>query len=82
MQCAICNRESALGDYCAFHEKAHGNLVTGYEQWKNALDISWKEYLREIAKNPLAGEWAKEVTQHLLSCGEQPNVQEHEEKRF
>jgi len=81
MQCAICNGESKLGDYCVFHAKAHRNLVANYERWKKALDISWKEYLREIAQNPLAGEWAKEVTQHLLSCGEQTNVQKREEKR-
>jgi hypothetical protein len=30
------------------------------------LGISWKEYLSEIAKNPLTGEWAKEVAEHLV----------------
>jgi hypothetical protein len=37
-----------------------------YEAWKKALGISWKEYLNEIVKNPLTGEWAKEVAQHLI----------------
>jgi hypothetical protein len=40
--------------------------VEKYEAWKKALDISWKEYLNEIVKNSLTGEWAKEVAQHLL----------------
>jgi hypothetical protein len=78
----MCKRESRFGDYCAFHAKAHRNLVANYEQWKKALDISWKEYLREIAQNSFTGEWAKEVAQHLLLRGERPNVQEREEKRF
>jgi hypothetical protein len=47
--------------------KAHKNITVRYEQWKAALNISWKEYLSEIAKNPLAGEWVKEVAQHLIS---------------
>jgi hypothetical protein len=30
------------------------------------MDISWKEYLNEIVKNPYAGSWAKEVAGQLL----------------
>lgn len=30
-----------------------------------ALKSSWKEYLREIAKNPLTGKWAREVAEQL-----------------
>lgn len=30
------------------------------------MSVSWKEYLSEIAKNPLTGEWAKEVALYLL----------------
>jgi len=37
-----------------------------YEVWKNALDISWKEYLREVAKNAYTGSWVKEVAEQLM----------------
>jgi hypothetical protein len=36
-----------------------------YSEWSKALEITWKEYLSRIAENPLTGEWAKEVAQHL-----------------
>jgi hypothetical protein len=41
-----------------------------YELWKKALEISWKEYLSEIVKNPLTGEWAKEAAEYLSKSGE------------
>jgi hypothetical protein len=43
--------------------------VKKYEVWKKALDITWKEYLSEIVKNPFTGEWAKEVAEHLIKSG-------------
>jgi hypothetical protein len=45
-----------------------------YDRWRKATDISWKEYLSEIAKNPLAGEWAREVAQYLIGMENQKNV--------
>jgi hypothetical protein len=44
--------------------------VKKYDVWKKALDISWKEYLSEIVKNPFTGEWAKEVAEYLNKSGE------------
>jgi hypothetical protein len=40
-------------------------VIQKYETWKQAMDISWKEYLNEIAENPYTGSWAKEVARHL-----------------
>jgi hypothetical protein len=54
--------------------KAHESIVKKYDLWKKALEISWKEYLSEIAKNPLTGEWAREVAEHLIKAGENQNV--------
>jgi hypothetical protein len=54
--------------------KAYESIVRKYELWRKALEISWKEYLSEIAKNPLTGEWAKEVAEHLSKSGEKQNV--------
>ena len=70
MQCAICNKEALKDNYCELHAKAYESIIRKYEAWKKALEISWKEYLSEIVKNPLTGEWAKEVAEHLLKSGE------------
>ena len=65
MKCRICNRE-AVEKYCELHEKAYKNIVQKYDDWKRAMDISWKEYLNEIAKNPYTGSSAKEVAEQLM----------------
>jgi hypothetical protein len=31
------------------------------------LGVEWKVYLKEIARNPFTGAWAKEVAESLLS---------------
>jgi len=59
------------------HKKACENIVRSYEQWRKALEVSWKEYLSQIANNPLTGEWTKEVVQHLLKSGEQAIVKDY-----
>ncbi|MEM1564680.1 MAG: hypothetical protein QW734_00185 [Candidatus Bathyarchaeia archaeon] len=72
MKCSICQREALHNGFCELHAKAYENIVKKYEFWKKALNISWKEYLREVAKNPFTGEWAKEVAEHLIkTSGEQ-----------
>jgi len=75
LKCIICGKKSHAGKYCRSHKKACENIVRSYEQWRKALEISWKEYLSQIANNPLTGEWTKEVVQHLLKGGEQANVE-------
>ncbi|PMB74862.1 hypothetical protein C0195_00600 [Candidatus Bathyarchaeota archaeon] len=70
MKCKICNKEASQNGYCQLHARAYELIAKKYEKWKKALEISWKEYLSEIAKNPLTGEWAKEMAEHLLKSGE------------
>lgn len=65
MKCRICNKE-AVEKYCELHEKAYRNIAQKYDDWKRATNISWKEYLNEIAKNPYTGTWAKEVAEQLM----------------
>ena len=67
LKCKICGKEAANEDYCVLHEKAYRNLMERFETWKKALGVSWKDYLREIVKNPFTGTKAKEVAENLLS---------------
>jgi hypothetical protein len=69
MKCRICNRE-AVEKYCELHERAYRSIVQKYDDWKRAIDISWKEYLNEILKNPYTGSWAKEVAERLMKDGD------------
>ncbi len=65
MKCKVCEKK-AISVYCKFHEGAYKNLVKGYEEWKLALDLSWKEYLNEVISNEYGGLWVKEVAERLL----------------
>jgi len=66
MSCPICG-EVSIGKegFCVDHESAHKNLLTAFDDWKKALDITWENYLERISKNDNAGIWAKEVAEHL-----------------
>ena len=70
MKCKICSKE-AISEYCELHEKAYESLVKTYDDWKEALEISWKEYLKEVVRNQYSGVWAKEVAQYLLEKGDE-----------
>jgi hypothetical protein len=63
--CMICGRKAVQKGYCNLHAKAFDNILSKYECWRKALDLAWKEYLREIAENSLTGEWARQVAEHL-----------------
>ena len=67
LKCKVCDREAGEKDFCPLHLKAFENIVEKYDFWRNALKISWKEYLSEIEQNPLTGEWAKEVANCLVN---------------
>jgi len=69
VKCKICSKE-AISEYCELHEKAYESLVKTYDDWKKALEISWKEYLKEVVRNQYSGVWAKEVAQYLLEKGD------------
>lgn len=70
MRCKICSGKADESGYCELHTKAYESVVRKYDSWKRALECSWKEYLSEIAKNPLTGEWTKEVAEYLIRSGE------------
>ena len=76
MNCKVCDREAVEKDFCALHLKAYENIVKKYDFWRKALGISWKEYLSEIEKNSLTGEWTREVAKYLIKKEEAKNVTE------
>jgi len=68
LKCKVCSREAqSQSEYCELHEKAYQNVRQRFEVWKKASGVEWREYLKEIAKNPLTGTWAREVAESLLS---------------
>jgi len=66
MNCEVCGRK-AKSNFCERHQEAYNSLLKTYDEWRKAMDISWKAYLKEIKDNPYTGKWAKEVAAHLLS---------------
>ena len=67
LKCKTCDREAAEREFCLVHLRAYQNLVEKYDCWRKALNISWREYLSEIERNPLTGEWVKEVVNYLVN---------------
>jgi hypothetical protein len=76
MNCKICRRKAIMKEFCSVHLKAYENIIEKYECWKKALTISWREYLSEIERNPLTGEWVKEVASYLINNEETTNGKE------
>jgi len=74
LKCVVCSRDAGEKGYCELHLKAYENIVKNYDAWKKALEISWKEYLSGVVKNPLTGEWAKEVAEYLIKSGDKESV--------
>ena len=74
MNCKVCHKQAEKVGYCRLHAKAYQNVVKNYPGWKKAIGVSWKEYLSEITKNSLTGEWAKEVAEYLKKNGAKDNV--------
>ena len=66
MKCKICSREAEKNGFCPLHLKAYRNILVKFEVWKQASGSSYMQYLDEIQKNSLTGEWAKEVAKHII----------------
>jgi len=70
MSCKICERESVKEGFWEFRYKAKETLADRFDQWRKPLNISWKEYLSQVAENSSAGNWVKEVAKYLIENGE------------
>lgn len=66
MKCKICGRDAQKNGFCMMHLKAYQNIIDKFDVWKEAIGTIWSQYLLEIQKNSLTGEWAKEVAKYLI----------------
>jgi hypothetical protein len=71
MNCKICIRVATENGFCSLHSKAYNNILEKFSVWKRAQNASWCEYLVEIQKNSLTGEWAKDVSKYLIVEGKE-----------
>jgi len=65
MSCPICGAPSR-NRFCSAHQMAFQNLLSVYEVWRRALEISWRDYLERVAGNENSGRWVQEVCAFLL----------------
>jgi hypothetical protein len=66
VKCRICSREAEEDGFCPLHLKAYRSIVEKFRVWQKASNIEWIDYLGQIQKNSLTGEWAKEVAKHII----------------
>ena len=66
MKCRVCGREASAEGFCELHLAAYRNILAKYAVWKSASNVSWRQYLVDIQKNSLTGEWAKEVAKTIM----------------
>jgi hypothetical protein len=67
-RCLLCERNSG-SLVCGRHSKAYENLLQGYELWRKAKGLSWKDYLKELSENPYAGAWVRHLAKKMLELG-------------
>lgn len=69
MNCKLCCRSAQENGFCKLHSKAYKNVLEKFKVWEAASNVSWSQYLAEVQKNSLTGEWAKEVAKYLIEAG-------------
>jgi hypothetical protein len=66
VKCVICSRKIYENKFCHLHFKAYTSILEKFRVWQKATSINWEDYLCQIQKNSLTGEWAKEVAKYLI----------------
>jgi hypothetical protein len=66
VNCKLCKRDAQENGFCKLHSKAYKNVLEKFRIWEAASNVSWSQYLAEVQKNSLTGEWAKEVAKYLI----------------
>jgi len=62
----VYTKEKYEGEFCKWHKLSYEKLKETFKRWQDALEISWKQFLEEVIKNPNTGEWAREVAAYIL----------------
>jgi len=65
-KCVICSGESDGGEFCVWHKLSYEKLEEIFKLWQESMEISWREFLEEIRKNPNTGVWVREVASYIL----------------
>ena len=73
MKCKIFSSEAQKNGFCTLHLQAYQNVIEKFDVWRKASGLFWIDFLVEIQKNSLTGEWAKDVVKHRFK-GENGNV--------
>ncbi len=69
-KCVVCGSYSEEGLLCFKHRTATKSLTEGYKYWKEAFNISFNEYLKEVRKRPETGVWVKEVIDYIVASND------------
>ncbi|MET1159972.1 MAG: DNA topoisomerase I [Thermoprotei archaeon] len=64
-KCIVCNREEWRDNLCKYHYMALEEIKKKYEEWRKREELSWEEYLRQIARLKSTGKWVREVIKTL-----------------
>ncbi|MFP3166735.1 MAG: hypothetical protein RXP28_03955 [Nitrososphaeria archaeon] len=69
-KCLVCGSYSEEGLLCFKHRTAAKSLTEGYKYWKEAFNISFNEYLKEVRKRSETGTWVKEIIDYVIASND------------
>ncbi|RLG77521.1 MAG: DNA topoisomerase I [Thermoprotei archaeon] len=76
-KCLICGEVCAYNPvagsnicFCEFHGTAYKHIVEKYREWREALGVSFTEYLKELLRIKLTGRFVKEVANAIVNRSE------------
>ena len=66
-ECPICNRtKSSEKEFYNYHSIAFQKLKEGWNEWKKAIDLDWKDYLLRLYDVEELGLWIREIIDYLM----------------
>ncbi len=69
-KCVVCGFFSE-GRLCFRHRLAAKSLLEAYSFWRDALGVSFRDYLQQILRRSETGRWAKELAEYVLKTGDE-----------
>ena len=65
--CPLCwRRRDDDSGYCTYHLAAQENLLRAFQDWQEAHEIDWRDFLVAVVARQESGEWVRDVAHHLL----------------